>query len=74
MNSIIVTKEERGVFMNKFFYKLKRLNRQLNYSLGYVLIALGVLIFIRYIPYWLWMIFLGIFLVIAGYYVNIYFK
>jgi hypothetical protein len=74
VNSIIVTKEERGVFMNKFFYKLKRLNRQLNYSLGYVLIALGVLIFIRYIPYWLWMIFLGIFLVIAGYYVNIYFK
>ncbi|SHE57376.1 hypothetical protein SAMN02745195_00664 [Thermoanaerobacter uzonensis DSM 18761] len=60
--------------MDKFFYKLKRLNRQLNYSLGYILMALGVLIFVIYIPAWLWMIFLGIFLVIAGYYVNIYFK
>ncbi|MBE3592732.1 MAG: hypothetical protein IMW84_07660 [Thermoanaerobacter sp.] len=60
--------------MDKFFYKLKRLNRRLNYSLGYILMAFGVLIFVMYIPAWLWMIFLGIFLVIAGYYVNIYLK
>ncbi|AAM24714.1 MULTISPECIES: hypothetical protein [Caldanaerobacter] len=60
--------------MGKLFQKLKKLNRQTNYLLGYLLMGLGIFIFVMYIPPWLWMVLLGIFLVIAGYYVNIYFK
>lgn len=56
---------------NKLFYNLKRLNRQINFSLGYIIIALGIILFVVYIPYWLWMVLLGIALIIVGYYINI---
>lgn len=59
---------------NKLFYNLKRLNRQLNFSLGYVIIALGIIIVVMYIPSWLWMVFLGTAIIMAGYYINIYFR
>jgi hypothetical protein len=60
--------------MNKFIQKLKKINRQTNYMLGYLLMLIGIFIFVMSIPPWLWMILLGILLVITGYYVNIYFK
>ncbi|AIS52581.1 hypothetical protein TKV_c14100 [Thermoanaerobacter kivui] len=59
---------------DKFFYKIKKLNRQLNHSLGYILIALGIIIFVMYIPTWLWMLILGVGLVMLGYYVNMHFR
>ncbi|MDI6604659.1 hypothetical protein ACETAC_07055 [Aceticella autotrophica] len=59
---------------NNIYYKLKKLNRELNNSIGYIVIAFGIFILVMYIPDWLWMVLLGIIIIIIGYYINVYFK
>jgi hypothetical protein len=64
-----------GFYMwNNIYYKLKKLNRELNNSIGYIVIAFGIFILVMYIPDWLWMVLLGIIIIIIGYYINVYFK
>ncbi|MGB9678970.1 MAG: hypothetical protein ACPL3A_03080 [Thermoanaerobacteraceae bacterium] len=63
-----------SVLWDKFYYKIKKLNRQLNNSLGYIFISLGIIIFVMYIPSWLWMILLGTLIIMVGYYINAYLK
>ncbi|SNX55587.1 hypothetical protein [Thermoanaerobacterium sp. RBIITD] len=59
---------------NKLYYKLKKLNKDLNYSIGYIVISLGIIILVMYIPGWLWMVLLGLVVITIGYYINAYFK
>lgn len=59
---------------NKLYNKIKKLNKELNFSIGYIVIALGIIILVMYIPSWLWMVLLGLMVIMVGYYINAYFR
>ncbi|HHV73315.1 hypothetical protein BVF91_02965 [Thermoanaerobacterium sp. PSU-2] len=59
---------------NKIYRKIRILNKKLNYSIGYIIISLGIFIIVLYIPSWLWMILLGFAVIMIGYFINAYFK
>lgn len=59
---------------NKIYRKIRSLNKKLNYSIGYIIMALGIFILVIYIPSWLWMVLLGLTVIMIGYYINAYFK
>ncbi|MDI3476992.1 MAG: hypothetical protein PWQ59_517 [Thermoanaerobacterium sp.] len=59
---------------NKIYRKIRNLNKKMNYSIGYIIMALGIFILVIYIPSWLWMVLLGLSVIMIGYYINAYFK